>query len=59
MSREQHPIEIYGVQQILDEGIEVEDMSVRDLLIEILIELKKANIHNEIITEEEITDDST
>ena len=57
--REQWPFEIHGIQTILDEGIEVEDMSVKDLLIEILIELKKANIHNEIITEEEITDDST
>ena len=54
MPREQHPLEIYGIQKIIDEGLEVKDISVKDLLFRILIELKIANIHNEIVTEEEV-----
>ena len=57
MARKQWPIEVHGVQTILDEGLEVKDMSVKDLLIEILLELKKLNLHAQIITDEEIEND--
>jgi len=56
MSRQQFPKEVHGVQEILDDGVEVHEMSLRDLLTEILLELRKANVHNQIITDEEINE---
>ncbi|MCK4330877.1 hypothetical protein KAX02_13685 [candidate division WOR-3 bacterium] len=55
MPREQYPLEVHGIQTILDEGLDVHEMTVRDLLTEILKELKKANVYNAINTDEEIT----
>lgn len=57
MGRFQHPVEVHGVQKILDEGLDVKEMTLREILVEILMELKKINIHNEIITDEEILDE--
>ena len=54
MSRYQHPLEVHGVQTIIDNGLDVKEMSVRDLLCEILGELKRLNDHMYSITEEEI-----
>lgn len=59
MARRQWPVEVHGIQTILDEGLEVEDMSVKDLLVEILMELKKLNLHAQVITNEEIENDNT
>ena len=56
MPREQHPLEIYGLNTILEDGIDVRDLEVKDLLYLILKELKIANLHNLIITDEEIRD---
>lgn len=55
--RTQHPVEVHGVQKILDDGVEVHEMTVRDLLVEILLELRKANVHNQIITDEVILEE--
>ena len=54
MPRYQFPLEVHGVQTILDEGIKAEDIEVKDLLIMILAELKIMNEHLYLITEEEI-----
>ncbi|GAG20094.1 unnamed protein product [marine sediment metagenome] len=59
MERIQHPIEVHGLNTILEDGIKVEDLEVKDLLFLILIELRIANQHNNIITEEEIDNDDT
>ena len=53
MPRSQHPLEVHRFEEMLDEGLEVHEMSVRDLLIEILGELKLFNSFMEIITDEE------
>jgi len=53
MGRKQHPLEIYGMETILGEGISVEDVSSKDLLIYILLELKTMNQHLQSITDEE------
>lgn len=55
--RTQHPVEVHGVQEILDDGLEVHEMSIRDLLAEVLGELKRLNKHMQTITEEEIEED--
>ena len=62
MGRKQHPLEIYGMETILGEGITVEDVSSKDLLIYILLELKTMNsflaeITDMEIEKEEINDD--
>lgn len=56
MPRVQHPLEVHGVQTILDEGLDVHEKTVRDLLSEILEELKLLNRHMQVITEEEISE---
>jgi hypothetical protein len=59
MPRFQYPLEVHGLQTILDEGVKAEDLEVKDLLLFILAELKTMNEHLTIITDEEIdTDDN-
>jgi hypothetical protein len=57
MPRYQYPLEVHGVQTILDEGVKTEDLEVKDLLLFILAELKTMNEHLTIITDEEIDTD--
>ena len=57
MPRYQYPLEVHGVQTILDEGVKTEDLEVKDLLLFILAELKTMNGHLTIITDEEIDTD--
>jgi len=62
VGRKQHPLEIHGMDTILGEGISVEDVSSKDLLIYILLELKTMNsflaeITDMEIEKEEINDD--
>ncbi len=54
MPRYQYPIEVHGLQTILDEGVEVQDLEAKDILLLILAELKTMNEHLTIITDEEI-----
>lgn len=54
MPRTQHPLEVYGVQTVLDEGLDVHDLDTKGLLMEILLELRHLNIQLEVITEEEV-----
>jgi hypothetical protein len=51
--RIQHPLELHRFAEMLDEGLEVHEMSARDLLIEILGELRQLNKQMQIITDEE------
>lgn len=57
MGRKQWPLEIYGMETILGEGIKVEDLDVKELLILVLIELKIANKHLMSITDEEFDEE--
>lgn len=54
MGRFQHPLEVYGVQALLDDGVQVEDLELKDLMVMILSELKTLNIHMSIVTGEEV-----
>lgn len=54
MPRVQHPLEVYRFDDMVEEGLEVHEKTVRDLLNEILTELKLFNRHMQIITDEEI-----
>ena len=59
MGRSQHPLEVHGLQTILDDGVKAEDIKVKDLLLLMLAELKTMNEHLAIISDEEIdTDDN-
>ena len=53
--RTQHPIEVHGVQELLDDGVEVHEMTLRDLLILAITELRITNAHLSILSETEIT----
>lgn len=55
--RKQWPLEVHGIDTILDDGIEVHEKTMRDLLTEILRELKQFNMHMQSITDEEINND--
>ena len=54
MGRFQHPLEVYGIQTLLDDGIQVEDLELKDLMVMILSELKTLNMHMSIVTDEEV-----
>jgi len=54
MPRFQHPLEIYGFDKMIKEGLDVEDLEVKDLLLFILAELKTMNEHLTIISDEEL-----
>ena len=57
MGRYQHPLEVHGIQIILDDGLKVKDIETKDLLLMILIELKIMNNHLYSMTDEEISDE--
>jgi len=57
MPREQHPLEIYGIDTILDDGMQVEDVNVKDLLFSILTTLKKIEYHLYLGTDTELKDE--
>lgn len=54
--RVQHPLEVHGIQTILDEGLDVSEKSVMDILKEAVAELRRLNRHLQILTGEEIED---
>ena len=58
MPRTQHPLEVHRFEEMLDEGLEVHEMSVRDLLRNVLFELQRMNKHLQFITDEEIDNDN-
>ena len=55
MPRVQHPLEVHGIQQIIDEGLNVHEMTIKDILILMFTELKKIEIHLSILSETEVT----
>lgn len=57
MPRYQHPLEVHRFEEMIDEGLKVHEVSIRDLLSEILGQLKIFNEHMQLITDEEIEDD--
>lgn len=56
MPREQWPLEVYELQKMIDEGLDVKEMTVRDLLLIMIMELKKINLHLSVLDGEEIKD---
>jgi len=52
--RKQWPLEVHGIDTILEDGIDVKELDVQELLVLILFELKKANIQLQSMTDEEI-----
>jgi len=54
MARYQYPLEVHGLQTILDDGVQARDIDVKYLLVEVLMELRKMNFHLQSITDEEI-----
>ena len=58
MPRFQHPLEIHGFTDMVDEGLDVKDLEVKDLLLFILAELKTMNEHLALITDEELDADN-
>ena len=53
--REQWPLEIHGIDTILEEGINVEDLDAKQILLAIFTMLKKIETHLSILSETEIT----
>lgn len=56
MSRIQWPLEIHQLQEMIDEGLGVKEMTLRDLILVGIIEFKKMNLHLSILSGEEVTD---
>jgi len=54
--RIQWPLEIKELQEIQEDGIEVQEYTLRDILLEGLITLKKIEIHLQSLSGEEIDD---
>ena len=54
MPRYQHPLELHGFDKMIEEGLDVKDLEVKDLLFLILAELKVMNEHLTIVSDEEI-----
>ncbi|MBE9509864.1 MAG: hypothetical protein IMY71_03230 [Bacteroidetes bacterium] len=54
MPRYQHPLEIHGFGAMVDEGLDVKDLEVKDLLFFVLAELRVMNRHLALMTDEEI-----
>jgi len=54
MGRKQWPLEVHQLQEMIDNGLDVKDLEVKDLLILILNELRIVNKHLFLITDEEI-----
>ena len=59
MPRFQHPPELHGFDKMIEEGLDVEDLEVKDILLFVLAELKAINEHLTIITDEEIDIDES
>ena len=57
MPRYQHPLEVHGFDEMVEDGLDVKDLEVKDLLFFILAELKTMNEHLTIITDEELDAD--
>lgn len=56
MPRTQHPLEIHGFEKMVEEGLDVSENAVADILKEVVAELKRLNRHLQILTDEEIED---
>jgi hypothetical protein len=54
MPRYQYPLEVYGFDKMVENGLDVHDLEVKDLLLFILAELKVINEHLTSMTDEEI-----
>ena len=54
MGRHQYPFELYGFNKMVEDGLDVKDIEVKDLLLMILMEMKVLNEHLASITDEEI-----
>ena len=52
--RDQWPLKISGLQDIIYEGLEVKDLTLADIFLECLVELKKINLHLSLLNDEEI-----
>jgi len=56
MGRGQWPLEVHGMDTILEDGIDVKDLDVKQLLISIFVVLKKMEFHLSILSNTELTD---
>lgn len=54
MPRFQHPLEIHGFDAMVEDGLDVKDLEVNDLLLFILAEFRVMNRHLALMTDEEI-----
>lgn len=54
MGRFQHPLELHGFDKMVEDGLDVKDFEIKDLLLFILAELKTINEHLTIVSDEEI-----
>ena len=57
MGRHQYPFEVHGFNKMVEDGLDVKDIEVKDLLLFILAELKIINEHLASVTDEEIDAD--
>lgn len=59
MPRDQHPLEVYRFDEMVEEGLTVHEKIMRDLLRSVLFELQRLNKHMQVITDEEVAEDDS
>ena len=57
MPRYQYPFELWGFNKMVEDGLDVKDIEVKDLLLMILMEMRVLNTHIGVLTDEEINID--
>ena len=56
MPRKQHPVEVYGLDTIIDDGLDSKDITAIQLLEGIFITLKKIEYHLSIASDTTLND---
>ena len=56
MPRKQHPVEVYGLDTIIDDGLDSKDITAIQLLQGILTTLKKIEFHLSIASDTTLND---
>ena len=54
MPRHQYPFELWGFNKMVEDGLDVKDIEVKDLLLMILVEMRALNTYMSILTDEEL-----
>ena len=58
MSRKQWPLEVHGISTILEDGVEVRDLEIKEILLLILRGINKIEYHLSIASDTDLSNDN-